>query len=196
MKFAPFGRRSMNASQKPTRASCALCCSPRAASTRLLACRGLKSTAMLLSFRPSGLRPRASILCQSHHILPSKSARKAMDSSFRLMAGPRPSLVSARPKVALMQSSPSNGMRMARSPIPPWRLHDLRRTSRSLMARAGVSSDIAERVLGHVLPGIRGVYDRHSYVAEKRDALERLVSLLTSILNPRAQNVVPLRASQ
>jgi integrase len=58
--------------------------------------------------------------------------------------------------------------------MPPWVLHDLRRTARTLMSRAGVLADIAERVLGHVIPGVRGVYDRWAYLEEKRDALERL----------------------
>jgi integrase len=66
--------------------------------------------------------------------------------------------------------------------MPPWVLHDLRRTARSLMARAGVSSDIGEIVLGHKIPGVRGVYDRHSYAAEKRDALEKLGALVGRIL--------------
>jgi integrase len=77
-------------------------------------------------------------------------------------------------------------------PMPEWRLHDLRRTARSLMSRAGVSSDIAEMVLGHKLTGVRGVYDRHSYAAEKRDALERLAGLIALILTPPAGNVVKL----
>lgn len=58
--------------------------------------------------------------------------------------------------------------------MAPWVLHDLRRTARSLMSRAGVSADVGERVLGHVISGVRGVYDRHAYIDEKRDALERL----------------------
>ena len=77
--------------------------------------------------------------------------------------------------------------------MPGWRLHDLRRTARSLMSRSGVSSDIAERVLGHALPTIRGVYDRHEYFAEKRQALERLAALLHIILNPPAANVLSLQ---
>jgi len=82
-------------------------------------------------------------------------------------------------------------------PMAPWVLHDLRRTARSLMSRAGVSSDIAEMVLGHKLAGVRGVYDRHSYAAEKRDALEKLAGLVALILNPPAGNVVKLeRATQ
>jgi integrase len=68
------------------------------------------------------------------------------------------------------------------SGVTGWRLHDLRRTARSLMSRAGVSSDIAERVLGHVIPGVAGVYDRHNYTAEKRDALQRLAAEIAKII--------------
>src|SRR5262249_25521821 len=77
-------------------------------------------------------------------------------------------------------------------PMPAWVLHDLRRTARSLMSRAGVPADHAERVLGHVIPGVRGVYDRHSYADEKREALSRLAGLLELILKPPGNNVVPL----
>lgn len=78
-------------------------------------------------------------------------------------------------------------------PMPHWTLHDLRRTARSLMSRAGVSSDIAEMVLGHKLSGVRGVYDRHSYAEEKRTALENLARLVAVILSPPADNVVHIR---
>jgi len=69
--------------------------------------------------------------------------------------------------------------------MPHWTLHDLRRTSRSLMSRAGVRPDIAERVMGHAIAGIEGVYDRHSYREEKADALRRLAMLVDGIVNPR-----------
>ena len=65
--------------------------------------------------------------------------------------------------------------------VAPWRLHDLRRTARSLMARAGVRPDIAERVLGHAIQGVGGVYDRHDYVAQKAEALKRLAHLLRNV---------------
>ena len=65
-----------------------------------------------------------------------------------------------------------------------WSLHDLRRTARSLMSRAGVNSDIAERCLGHAIAGVRGVYDRHEYHREKAEAFEALASLLDRILKP------------
>jgi integrase len=77
------------------------------------------------------------------------------------------------------------------SGLDAWTIHDLRRTARSLMSRAGVRPDIAERVLGHVQAGVEGVYDRHTYHDEKADALARLATLIETILNP-ADNVVVL----
>ena len=53
--------------------------------------------------------------------------------------------------------------------------------------------DIAERVLGHVIAGVRGVYDRHEYLAEKRDGLERLARLVDQIITPPPASVIPMR---
>jgi integrase len=78
-----------------------------------------------------------------------------------------------------------------RSGVTDWRLHDLRRTARSLLSRAGISADIAERCLGHVMSGVRGVYDRHQYEREKLHAFEALASFIESIVNPKP-NVTPL----
>jgi integrase len=80
------------------------------------------------------------------------------------------------------------------APIAPWVIHDLRRTARSLLARAGVRSDIAERTLGHVIPGVEGVYDRHGYAKEKGEALTALAALVERILQGTADNVVQLGA--
>jgi integrase len=66
-----------------------------------------------------------------------------------------------------------------RDPMPPWQLsRDLRRTAKTLMARAGVRPDISERVLAHVIRGVEGIYDRYEYLPEKRDALEKLAPLV------------------
>jgi integrase len=43
------------------------------------------------------------------------------------------------------------------SGVRGWVFHDLRRTARSLMSRAGISPEIAERVMGHAIPGVKGV---------------------------------------
>jgi integrase len=76
--------------------------------------------------------------------------------------------------------------------VTDWRLHDLRRTARSLMSRAGVSSEHAERVLGHAITGVEGVYNRHEYLHEKSEALRKLAAPIERIVNPPADNVVPL----
>jgi hypothetical protein len=83
----------------------------------------------------------------------------------------------------------------ATGPMPNWGLHDLRRTSRSLMSRAGVQSDHAERVLGHVIGGVRGVYDRHDFLEEKRDALAALARQIDRILHPRPTSVTLQRVA-
>jgi integrase len=74
--------------------------------------------------------------------------------------------------------------------IPHWTLHDLRRTAKSLMSRAKVRPDHSERVLNHVIPGVEGTYDRHSYEDEKRDALERLAAIVRQITRGELAKVV------
>jgi integrase len=56
-----------------------------------------------------------------------------------------------------------------------WRLHDLRRTAASGMARAGVAPHVVEKVLNHIsgtISGVAAVYNRYAYDAEKRAALD------------------------
>ena len=77
--------------------------------------------------------------------------------------------------------------------VTGWVLHDLRRTARSLMSRAGVNADHAERCLGHVIGGVRGIYDRHEYLAEKRHAFEGLAAQIELIVHPPNGNVRQLR---
>jgi integrase len=68
------------------------------------------------------------------------------------------------------------------SGVTGFRLHDLRRTARTLLSRAGVPNDHAERCLGHVIGGVRGIYDRHSFRAEMADAYEKLAALIADIV--------------
>ena len=76
--------------------------------------------------------------------------------------------------------------------VEAWTVHDLRRTARSLMSRAGVRPDHAERTLGHVIAGVGGTYDRHGYVTEKAEALAKVTGLIGLILNPPKGNVVSM----
>jgi integrase len=77
--------------------------------------------------------------------------------------------------------------------VTGWTLHDLRRTARSLMSEAGVSSEHSERVMGHAIAGVEGVYDRHQYDSQKADALRRLAARINAIVNPPRGNVLPMK---
>jgi hypothetical protein len=78
----------------------------------------------------------------------------------------------------------------SKAKLPGWVIHDLRRTARSLMSRAGVPPRHAEMALGHVVAGVEGVYDRHRYLDEKQQAFEALAAQIDRILNPQ-DNVIP-----
>jgi integrase len=82
----------------------------------------------------------------------------------------------------------------ALSGITGWTLHDLRRTARSLMSRAGVPSEHAERCLGHVISGVEGVYDRHGYRDEMLNAYEKLATLIEQIVNPQPNVIAMVRS--
>lgn len=62
----------------------------------------------------------------------------------------------------------------ARLPVTNWSAHDLRRTSRTLLAAMGCPDSVAEAILGHVQPGIQGTYNRHGYDKERRTWLGAL----------------------
>jgi hypothetical protein len=65
---------------------------------------------------------------------------------------------------------------------------------RTGLAGLRVDPDIAERVIGHVIGGVRGVYDRHAYFDEKRDALERWAAHLAGVIQPDPDRVVRMVA--
>lgn len=72
----------------------------------------------------------------------------------------------------------------AASKTANWRLHDLRRTAASEMARMAIPPHVVEKVLNHVsgtLGGVAGIYNRFGYDPEKRDALERWGALIEQL---------------
>lgn len=61
------------------------------------------------------------------------------------------------------------------SGVTGWRRHDLRRTCVSGMARLGTAPHVADKILNHqtgTISGVAAVYQRHDFLAERRDALE------------------------
>ena len=71
------------------------------------------------------------------------------------------------------------------SEVSDWRLHDLRRTCVSGMARLGVAPHVADKVLNHqagTISGVAAVYQRHEFLAERKDALERWGAHIVDLL--------------
>jgi integrase len=83
--------------------------------------------------------------------------------------------------------------------IPPWRLHDLRRTAATGMAEIGIAPHIVEAALNHVSgakAGVAGTYNRAAHAPEKRAALERWAVHIDGLMVGRSAKVTPLRARQ
>jgi integrase len=82
--------------------------------------------------------------------------------------------------------------------VPPWKLHDLRRTCASGLQKLGLPIHITEAVLNHrggTLGGIVRIYQTHDYFAEKANALQRWADHVDTIVRGEpAGKVVPLRS--
>jgi integrase len=71
------------------------------------------------------------------------------------------------------------------SKVKDWRIHDLRRTVATGLQKLGVNLQTIEAVLGHTSgsrSGVVGVYQRHSFDAEKRAALDAWGSHVTALV--------------
>ncbi len=80
--------------------------------------------------------------------------------------------------------------------VAPWRLHDLRRTGVSTLARLGFDSIVVDKILAHQptkLRGVAAVYQRHDFAKEQAAALDVWAAHL---VHPGAgvSNVIKLKA--
>jgi integrase len=86
----------------------------------------------------------------------------------------------------------------AGSTIEPWVLHDLRRTAATLMARLGVASDVADRILNHAAGNrhgtVKDVYQRHEFLTERKEALEKLGRCVENLVPPGVVEISRARA--
>jgi integrase len=86
-----------------------------------------------------------------------------------------PLLFSTTGKTAVSGFSRAKARFDSRSGVSDWTVHDLRRTATTGMAQLGIPPHVADKVLNHKSGSIRGVaavYNRHSYIDERRGALE------------------------
>jgi integrase len=77
--------------------------------------------------------------------------------------------------------------------LEPWVIHDIRRTVRTGLGKLGVAPHVAEAVLNHLPAKLVRTYDRHTYAAEKRAALDAWASHIKLILaQAEGANVVAM----
>jgi integrase len=126
------------------------------------------------------------------HLVPLSQAARQLLADMAVIAG-CPYVFSTDGVHALSDFARFKRALDAASGVAGWRLHDLRRVSRSLLSRAGVNVDVAEKCLGHVPEALRKTYDRHDYHAEKARAFEALAAQIEQIVQPPTGNVVALR---
>jgi integrase len=84
-----------------------------------------------------------------------------------------------------------------RCEIAPWSLHDLRRTFATNLAAIGVRLEVTEKLLNHVsgsFGGIVGIYQRHGFQAEMRDAVERYEKHLATLVAEKDDVPLPRAA--
>jgi integrase len=92
------------------------------------------------------------------------------------LLGTKPFQEFSRAKILLDQLSDVGG----------WRLHDLRRTLASGMARLGVAPHVADKILNHqagTISGVAAVYQRHEFLAEREQALDIWGAHIGKLLN-------------
>jgi integrase len=77
--------------------------------------------------------------------------------------------------------------------LPPFVLHDVRRSMRTGLSALPIPDFVRELVIAHTKPGLHKVYDQFGYLDEKRRALDLWAARLRGIVEPTSANVVPLR---
>jgi integrase len=132
------------------------------------------------------------------HVIPLSAAARALIAEkpegakknswfvFSTTAGEKAFSGFSKAKATLDDAIAAIREKDGRPPMENWTLHDLRRTARTLMSRARIAPDHAERALGHIIGGVRGVYDKFEFLDEKRAAFEALALLVAKILDPKS----------
>lgn len=123
--------------------------------------------------------PSSSYKSRRPHVLPITQRVEALlaplprwtsgDHIFSTTGGIKPVSSYSKAKVALDRAIASE----LATAMKPWVVHDLRRSVATHMARIGVDEIVIERLLGHAIPGVKGIYNRYRYLDEVGAALKR-----------------------
>jgi integrase len=78
---------------------------------------------------------------------------------------------------------------------PNFTVHDFRRTARTHLAALEVLPHIGERCLNHKVKGVEGIYNRHDFFEERKEALQKWADLLDQCERGGAE-IVELRKAK
>jgi integrase len=135
-------------------------------------------------------------------VFPATSRRKKSDPTPRPISGwaAFKSTLDAKVLEELRKAEAEKAAKVGRPveavKLPPWTLHDIRRSVASGMAALGVAPHVVERLLNHTggtIRGVAAVYNRYGYESEVRHAVELWASHLEGLIRPAPANVVALR---
>lgn len=71
---------------------------------------------------------------------------------------------------------------LALTDLPPFTVHDLRRTASTHLNEQGFHSDAIEACLNHTMRGVRGVYNKAKYEKERIDIMEKWSNYIFSVI--------------
>ncbi len=125
--------------------------------------------------------PRQNVKKDRPHTVPLTRSARAIISSLALL--PRFDHEGFVFSMTGGKSASSNFSKLKRqldqlSDTKGWTIHDIRRTVRSKLAELGVPREVARKVLNHEEGKVDRIYNRHEYLAEKREALTQWERLL------------------
>jgi integrase len=123
------------------------------------------------------------------HMVPLSPAARAILATLREQAGDR-EFVFGRGQGFSGWSASKAALDAELPKMTDWTLHDLRRTAATGMAKLGVNLPVIERALNHIsgsFDGIVGVYQRHDFNGERREALDKWAAHVIALVGkPKA----------
>ncbi|RJX69297.1 site-specific integrase [Tsuneonella suprasediminis] len=120
---------------------------------------------------------------KTHHLFPTDK-------------GDRPISGFSKAKLQLDAKIAELGEKDGLPPLEPWTVHDIRRSVKSGMSELGIPHLHSEQLLGHLIPGVGGIYDTHDYMKEKREAVDLWAKKLLNKQSPREKKHQKARADR
>jgi integrase len=142
--------------------------------------------------------PRGRVKTDAGHTVPLSASALAILEAIQRIKGQELTF-SATGRTPLSGFSKIKDKIDAKADVHDWRLHDIRRTVATGMAKLGIQLPVIEKVLNHTsgtFRGVLGVYQRHSFDDEKRTALNAWANHVAALVEGRPANVTPIRRAK